>query len=178
MARKNVLVGTARSARGVGWTGLCRDLGLTQGEASPMASSAHRLAGASVNPDCEPAHGWTEGGSVAQESGRKKLNLRGGRASAVLGQPLTRCLRCHCSTRLVEASPWQARSLPTLSFPTCGNEKYIYPMSKHISMLLVWKHYSLLWSLLLTGEFVSVSKDFTPSVPTKSCCQFCCHRLC
>lgn len=149
------------------------------GEVSPMASSAHRLSGASVDPGCEPAPGWTEGGSVAQESGKRKLNLRGDRASAVLGQPLAQCLHCHRSTLLgdftdaVEVSPWQARSLSILIFPICGNEKYIYPMCKHIDVLLVWKHCSLLWSLLLAGEFVSVSKGFTPLLPTKSCSQFC-----
>lgn len=36
-------------------------------DTSPMASSAYRLTGASLDSECEPAHGWTEGGSVAQE---------------------------------------------------------------------------------------------------------------
>lgn len=38
-----------------------------RGDASPMASSAHRLARAPLDPECEPADGWTEAGSVAQE---------------------------------------------------------------------------------------------------------------
>lgn len=88
MARKNVLVGTAWSARGVGWTRLHWDLSPAQGEASPMVSSNHRLAGAFLDPECEPARGWTEGGSVVQESGRSKLSLREDEASALLGQQL------------------------------------------------------------------------------------------
>lgn len=60
-----------------------------RGEASPMVSSNHRLAGAFLDPECESARGWTEGGSVVQESGRSKLSLREDEASALLGQQLS-----------------------------------------------------------------------------------------
>lgn len=90
---------------------------LHRGKASAMASSAHRLAGASLGPGCEPAQGWTGGGSIAQESGRGKLYLRGGSTSdsvCTARDPHSRVT----SPRLVEAIPWQAKSLSTLSFPT------------------------------------------------------------
>lgn len=100
---------------------------LHRGEASAMASSAHRLAGASLGPGCEPAHGWTGGGSIAQESGRGKLYLRGGSASDNSCPSVCTASAPHSwvtSPRLVEASPWQASSLSTSVSPH-GNEKYI-----------------------------------------------------
>lgn len=70
-----------------------------RGEASPVVSSTHSLAGAFLDPECEPARGWTEG-SGARASGRRNLSLRGGEASALLGQQLAQHLQSQFSTHL------------------------------------------------------------------------------
>lgn len=107
---------------------------LHRGEASAMASSARRLAGASLGPGCEPAHGWTGGGCIAQESGRVKLYLRGGSASDSSWPSVCTAKDPHSwvsSPRLVEASPWQARSLSTLSFPMWKGKVHLSHVQRH-----------------------------------------------
>lgn len=98
MARKNVLVGMAWFARGVGWTLSRWDLSPAQGRDTSPLASAHRLAGASLDPECEPAHGWTGGREMS---------------SALLGQQLAQRLQSQLSTHLGDF-PKAGRSALTL----------------------------------------------------------------
>lgn len=155
-----------------------------RGEASPMASSAHRLAGASLDPECEPAHGWTEGGSV-------KLNLRGDETSA-LGQRLARHLQRQFSTLLgrseltAEVSPpsispsldlksahrscantlvflaWESRSLCPVSCRRLCPFQEFHTLSAHEDLspilltLVVLTSSALFWSLCPSGDWPSM----------------------